>query len=137
MSCNKNLFPNSYSWIRGFQRGGANLKVHLDSKNVFFFFINFIRILWFFWDMKIGLFDQRKTFFLGKFFLLQGVNCAKKWNKTVNFGYVPFLPKCKSLKDISNTVFALQKSTPALSFSKIEQYLVITGLKTLLFESFS
>ena len=87
--------------------------------------------------MKIVLFDQRKSFFFGKCFLLQGVNCATKWNKTLNVGYVPFLPKCKSLKDISNTVFALQKSTPAPSFSKIEQYLGITGPKTPLFESFS
>ena len=35
------------------------------------------------------------------------VNWAPKWTKTVNFGCVPFEPKFKVLKDLSNTVFFL------------------------------
>ena len=33
------------------------------------------------------------------------VNWAPKWTKTVSFGCVPFEPKFKVLKDLSNTVF--------------------------------
>ena len=32
---------------------------------------------------------------------------AKTWSKTVNFEYVPFLLKHKTLKDCSSTVFVL------------------------------
>ena len=51
------------------------------------------------------------------------VDCAPKWNKTVNFGCLPFTQKFKNLKDFLNTVFFLLETTSGQNFSKTEQCL--------------
>ena len=59
------------------------------------------------------LFDSHKDVVSGKSLVFGiilgflGVNWAKKWTKTVNFGYVPLPLKHLILKDCLETVFAL------------------------------
>ena len=77
------------------------------------FLLNFTRILWFFWDLGLTLFNIPKDvvfpeiLVLSNIFGFLAVNWALKWTKTVNFGCIPFEPKFKILKDFSNTVFVL------------------------------
>ena len=77
------------------------------------FLINFIRILWFIWDLVLGLFNSHKdivsekNLVFGSIFDLPGINWAQKWTKTFNFGYVPFLLKHLILKDCLDSVFVL------------------------------
>ena len=79
--------------------------------------INCIRLLWLIWDLGLLLFDSPKDAVFGKIFVFcnilhfPGVYWAQKWTKTVNFRYIPFLPKHKILKDCYYTVFVLWKTT--------------------------
>ena len=73
-----------------------------------FFFINFIRILWFVFGNILGF---------------PGVNWVQKWTKTIKFAYVSFLLKHLILKDCSATVFVLWETTSGQNFSKVEPYL--------------
>ena len=63
----------------------------------FFFLLNFTRILWFFWDLGLTLFDIPTDAAFG----------APKWTKTVTFQWIPFEPNFKILKDFSNNIFVL------------------------------
>ena len=69
-----------------------------------FFFINFIRILWFLWDLKVMLLDSAEDEVVGEIlvftniFYFSGLNKAQKWTKTVNFGYVPLRKNSKFWK---------------------------------------
>ena len=89
----------------------GNLDPIWSPKNVFLF--NFTRILWFFWDVGLTLFDIPKDAVFAKILVFSNIygfpaaNCAPKWNKTVNFGCLPFKLKFKILKDFSNTLFVL------------------------------
>ena len=64
-------------------------------------------------DPELTLFDIPKDVVFEKIlafsniFGFPAVNWAPKWNKTVNFGCLPFKLKSKLLKDFSNTVFIL------------------------------
>ena len=94
-----------------------------------FFLINFIRILWFIWDLVLVLFDSHKDVVSGKILLFgnilgfQGVNWAQQWTKIVKFRCVPFLLKHLILKDCSYTVFVLWETISGPNFSKLEPYL--------------
>ena len=96
----------------------------------FFYLLNFTRILWFFWDLRLTLFDIPKDVVLAEILVLSNifgfpvVNWAPKWTKTVNFGCVSFEPKFKILKDFSNTAFALLEDYLC---SKCQQDLTIFG----------
>ena len=85
--------------------------INLGPKNVCICLIK--RILWFFWDLVLTLFDIPKDvvfpeiLVLSNIFGFLAVNWALKWTKTVNFGCIPFQPKFKILKDFWNTVFVL------------------------------
>ena len=85
--------------------------------------INCIRVLWFIWDLGLVLFDSPKDVVFGKIFVfcnilnLPGVNWAQKWTKTVNFSYIPFLPKNKFWK----IVITLSLSYERLPWSKFQQ----------------
>ena len=71
------------------------------------FFINYIRILRFTWNLQLVLFDSPKDEVSEKVLVFDhslyfpGVNWAQKWTKTVNFGYVPLLLKDTILEDCS------------------------------------
>ena len=88
------------------------------------FFINFIRILCFIWDLGLALFDIHKDSISGKFLVFGNIlglleeNWAQKWTKTINFGYVLFLLKHLILKDCSETVFVLWKAFLWLKFQQ-------------------
>ena len=88
------------------------------------FFINFIGILWFLWDLGLVLFDShkdvvsRKILVFGNILCFVGVNWAQKWTKSVNFGYVPFPLKHLILEDCSETVFVLWKMCLWLKFQQ-------------------
>ena len=90
-----------------------------------YFLINFIRILWFIWDLGPELFNNHKDVVSGKKFgFLQyfggffAENWAQKWTKTINFGYVSFPLKHLILKDCSETVFVLSKTYLWLKFQQ-------------------
>ena len=90
--------------------------------------INFIRILWFIWDLVLVLFDSHKDLVFGKNFGFNilgflGVNWAQKWTRTINFGYIMFPLKQLILKDCSETAFVLWKMYLWSNFSKRESYL--------------
>ena len=78
-----------------------------------FLLLNFTRILWFFWDLGITLFDIyedsvfAEIFILGKFFGFPGETWTPKWTKTVNFGCFSLESKFKILKNFSifQTIF--------------------------------
>ena len=99
----------------------------LGQKNIFFF--NLTRILSFFWELTLTLFDIPKEVGFAKVLVFSNifgfpdVNWVPKWNKTFNFGCLPVKLKFKSLKDFSNTVFVLLETTSGQNFSKIEHYL--------------
>ena len=65
------------------------------------------------WDLGLVLFDSHKDVVSGKFLFFgnilgfPGVNCAQKWTKSINFGYVPFPLQRLILKDYSESVFVL------------------------------
>ena len=86
-----------------------------DPKNDLLF--NFNRILWFFWDMGLMLFDITKDAIFAEILVFSNIfgfsalDWVPKWNKTVNFGCFPFKLKFKILKDFSNTVFVLLETT--------------------------
>ena len=100
----KNLYAIGYvrTCVDPFRGGGTRGKFGpiLGPKNGGFF-INYIRIVWFMWDLELVLFYSPKVAFFGKIlffgiiFDFPGVNWAPKWAKTVSFGYVLF-----PLKDI-------------------------------------
>ena len=79
----------------------------------FFFLLNFTRILWFFWDLGLTLFDIptdaafAEILIFRKIFGFPAVNGAPKWTKTVTFQWIPFEPNFKILKDFSNNIFVL------------------------------
>ena len=79
----------------------------------FFFLLNFTRILWFFWDLGLTLFDIptdaafAEILIFSKIFGFPAVNGAPKWTKTVTFQWIPFEPNFKILKEFSNNVFVL------------------------------
>ena len=84
----------------------------MGPKNVSFLF-NFTRILWFFWDLGLTLFDIPKDVVFAEILVFRNIfgfpaiNWAQKWNKTVNFGCLPYTRKFKILKDFLNSVFVV------------------------------
>ena len=96
------------------------------------FFINFVRILWFIWDLGLVLFDSHKDVVSGKILIFGNilgfleVKWAQKWFKTVTFGYAPFTLEHWILKNYSKTVFGLWE---AFLGSKLQQIWVIFGEK--------
>ena len=88
------------------------------------FFINFIRILWFIWDLGLVLFDSHKDAVSGKIFGFRqylgfpGENWAQKWTKIMNFGYVSFPLRHLILKDCFETIFVLWKTYLWLKFQQ-------------------
>ena len=100
-----------------------------------FFSINYIRIMWFIWDLGLVLCDSpkdvvsREILIFGNILCFPGVNWAQIWTKTVNFGYVPFPLKDISFKDCLYSVIGLSYSTSGPNFSKIAPYLGEKGLK--------
>ena len=74
-----------------------------------FFWLNLTRILWFFWNLGFMLFDIPQDVVFAEILIFSSifgfpvVNWAPKWTKTINIGRVPFEPKCKILKDFSNS----------------------------------
>ena len=74
------------------------------------FLINFIRILWFIWDLGLVLFDSHKDSVSGKILVFSNIlglleeNWAQKLTKTINFGYILFPLKHLILKDCSEAV---------------------------------
>ena len=133
----------------GFWKCGSNLTLYLVifvywpifylKKSIFspkwIFLINFIRILWFIWDLVLALFDIDKDVVSGKIlvfgnvFAFPGVNWTQKWTKTFKFGYVLFPLKHLILKDCLDTVFLLWEATTGLNFSKFVRYLGKKGLR--------
>ena len=99
------------------------------------FLINFIRILWFIWDLVLVLFNSHKDVVSGKILVFgnilgfPGINWAQKWTKTFNFRYVPFLLKHLILKDCLDTSFVLWEPTSGQNFSTLVPYLVEKGLR--------
>ena len=93
------------------------------------FLINFIRILWFIWDLVLALFNNHKDVVSGKILVFGNIlgfpeiSWAQKWIKIFNFGYVPFLLKHLILKDCLNTVFVLWETTSGQNFRKLLPYL--------------
>ena len=93
------------------------------------FLINFIRILWFIWDLVLVLFDSHKEVVSGKILVFgnilgfPGVNWAQKWTKTFNFGYILFWRKHLILKDCLYTVIVLWETTSGRNFNKLVPYL--------------
>ena len=77
------------------------------------YLINFVRILWFIWDLGLVFFDSHKDVVFGKsfgfwwYFGFSGGKWVQKWTKTINFGYVSFPLKHLILKDCSETAFVL------------------------------
>ena len=57
------------------------------------------------------------------FGFLAGIKLGPKMDQKCKLRCVPFEPNFKILKDFSNTVFVLLKTTSGQSFSKIKQYL--------------
>ena len=122
----------------GFQKCGANLTYDLlifvyrpifTLKGLFLapkkiFLINFIRIMWFIWDLGLVLLDDHKNLVSWKILVFGnilgflGVNWAQKWTKTVNFGYVSFPLKHFILKDCSETAFLLWETYLWLKFQQ-------------------
>ena len=99
------------------------------------FWINFIRILWFIWNLVLVLFNSYKDVVSGKILVFgnilgfPGINWAQKWTKTFNFRYVPFLLKHLILKDCLDTSFVLWEPTSGQNFSTLVPYLVEKGLR--------
>ena len=69
-----------------------------------FFWINFIRILLFLWDLEVMLFDIPEDVFFEKILVFVStfdflvVNRAQKWTKTVRFWVSPFWRKAKKFE---------------------------------------
>ena len=86
------------------------------------FFFYFTRILWFIGDLGLGLIDSHKDavpwkiLVFGNILGFPGVNWAQKWTETVTFEYVLFPLKHLILKDCSETVFVLWKTTSGQKF---------------------
>ena len=106
----------------------SQFRPNLSPKNAFL--LDFTRILWFFWSLRLKLFDIAKDTVFAKILMFSNifgflplVNWTPKWTKTVNFGCVLFDPKLKILKDFPNTVFVLMGTTSGQTFNKIKQYL--------------
>ena len=100
------------------------------------FWVNFIRILWFIWDLVLVLFDIHKYVVSGTILVFSnilgfpGVNWAQKWTTTFNFGYVLFPLKHLILKDCLETVFVLWDTTYRWSnFQQTVHYLGEKGLR--------
>ena len=99
------------------------------------FLINFIRILWFIWDLVLLLFNILKDVVSGNILVFgnilgfPGINWVQKWTKTFNLGYVPFLLKHLILKDYLDTVFFLWEITCDWNYSKCVPYLGEKGLR--------
>ena len=85
------------------------------------YLINFIRTLWFIWDLGLVLFDSHKDLDSGKSCgfgnILGFLNWTQKRTKTINFGYVSF---SLILKDCLETVFDLWKTYLWLKFQQIQ-----------------
>ena len=96
------------------------------------YLINFIRILWFMWDLGLVLFNSHKVLVSGKnfgfwqYFEFSGGKLGPKWTKTINFVYIPFLLKHLILKDLS-----YERHAPGWNFSKLESYLQEKGPRNL------
>ena len=93
------------------------------KKRLWIFSINIARILWFFWDLGLTLFDSAKDvvfaeiLFFGNILVFRRINWAQIWTKTINFGYIPFLPKLKFLNFFWNSVFVILTTTSSLASS--------------------
>ena len=76
------------------------------------------------WDLGPVLFDNHKDLVFGKnlvfgnILVVLGENWAKKWTKTINFGYVSFRLKHLIVKYCSETVFVLWKIYLWLKFQQ-------------------
>ena len=99
------ISDNPLMWPKG--------PIYKFGPKICLFLLNFTRILWFFWDLGLTLFDISKDvvfpeiLVLSNIFDFLAVNWTLKWIKSVNFGCIPFEPKFKTLKDFSNTLFVL------------------------------
>ena len=97
------------------------------------FLLNFTRIMWFFWDLGLTLFDIAKDVVLPEIlgssnsFGFPLVNWFPKWTKTVKLGCVPFDSKFKLLKDFSNTVFVLLEDYLWLKFQ--QDWIIFRGVR--------
>ena len=93
------------------------------------FLINFIKTLWFIWNLVLVLLDihkdvvSEKILVFGNILCFPGLNWAQKWTKTFNFGYVLSPLKHLILKDCLETVFLLRETTSGRDFSKLVPYL--------------
>ena len=103
--------------------------VNLDpvwAQKINVFWLNFTRILRFFWDLALTLLIIPKDAAFAEILVFSNifgfptVDWAAIWTKTVNFNYILFEPKVKILKDFSNTVFFLLETTPSQNFRKIK-----------------
>ena len=96
---------------------------------------NYIRIMWFMWDLGLVSLDSPKNVVSGKILIFgnilffPGVNWAQKWTKSVNFGCVPFPLKDICFKDSSYSVIGSSYSTSVPNLSIIGAYLGEKGLK--------
>ena len=74
-----------------------------------FFFINFIRILWFIWDLVLVLFNSHKDITSGKILAFgnilgfPGINWAQKWTKTLR----PVSPETLNFERLFKFYFCL------------------------------
>ena len=98
--------------------GGGNLDPIWPPKKVFF--LNFTRIMWYFWGLRLTLFDIYKDVVAEMLVFSNPFGFAVvNW---VPFGCVPFESKFKTLKDFSSTTLFLLATTSGQNFSRIEQY---------------
>ena len=117
------IFDNPFAQPQG------GIQTHFRPQENVSFLFNFTRILSFFWDLGLALFDIPKDVVFAEIlgfsniFGFPVVNWATKWNKTVNFRCLPFILKFKFLEDFLNTVFSLLETTSCQNFSKTEQCL--------------
>ena len=91
------------------------------------------RIRWFFWDLRLMLFDTPKDTVFAEIWVFSNIfvvflkylktkilgflNWAANWTKTVNFACVSFEVILNILKDFSNAVFALLETTSVQKIS--------------------
>ena len=103
------------------------------------FLINFIRILWFIWDLGLVSFDSHKDAVSAKkcyfwqYLGFSGGKLGPKMDQT-SFGYILFPLKHLMLKDCSETIFVLWKT---YLWSKFEQNQVIFASYMYLHKTFN
>ena len=77
--------------------------------------VNFIRILWFVWDLEVRYLIVLKMYFFKTFlnfaniFNFPEVNMVQKWTKTVSFWVCPFLRKTQNFEKFFKHCVCLMK----------------------------